>query len=306
MKWLQYWSRRHEVMGMNYRNRHLVEALNPKPLIAVAKNKIATKQRLQAQGIPVPQTIAEVHFYKHLGPVYRQLMDHVGGFVVKPACSSRGHGVMVCSGADPDKLVLHDGSTMPRRDFEFFISQILYGEYSYGRPVDAALFEQRIHAHQSWIYESLPGPPDLRIIVRAGRAVMAMTRVPTAESGGRANLHCGGIGVGIDLESGRTTYGVQFGGPVERHPDTGVEVGGREVPDFSQCVELAERSYHALPLGYMGVDLMYDATLGPVVIELNARPGLAVQIANRLGLRTRTEKTYAEPLSSPVACAAVC
>lgn len=306
MNLLYYWSRRHEVMGMNYRNRHLVEAHNPKPLIALAKNKMATKQRLQAEGIPVPDTIAEVRFYRELAPVYQQLMERVGGFVVKPACSSRGHGVMVCSGAEPERLVMHDGSTVRRRDFEFFISQVLYGEYSYGRPVDAALFEQRIHAHQSWIYENLPGPPDLRIIVRAGRAIMAMTRVPTVASGGRANLHCGGIGVGIDLASGLTTYGVQFGRPAERHPDTGVEVGGHEVPDFDRCVELAERSYRALPLGYMGVDLMYDASLGPVVIELNARPGLAVQIANRSGLRTRTESNYAEPVFSPVPCQVPC
>lgn len=306
MKWLHYWSRRREVMGMNYRNRHLVEAHNPKPLIAVAKNKIATKKRLQAQGIPVPETIAEVHFSKHLGAVYRDLIGHVGGFVVKPACSSRGRGVMICRGADPDKLVLHDGSTMPRRDFEFFISQVLYGEYSYGRPVDAALFEQRIHPHQSWIYEDLPGPPDLRIIVRAGRAIMAMARVPTLASRGRANLHCGGIGVGIDLERGQTTYGVQFGRPVDRHPDTGVEVGGHEVPDFARCVELAERSYRALALGYMGVDLMYDAAFGPVVIELNARPGLGVQIANRLGLRAHLETNHDEPILEREVCPASC
>jgi alpha-L-glutamate ligase-like protein len=306
MSLLGYWLRRHEIMGMNYRNRHLVEAYNPKPLIALAKNKIATKQRLQAQGIPVPGTIAEVRFYRELAEIYQQLLALTGGFVVKPACSSRGNGVMVCSGAEPDRLLMHNGSTVPRRDFEFFISQVLYGEYSYGRPVDVALFEQRIQAHKSWIYENLPGPPDLRIIVRAGRAIMAMARVPTRCSGGRANLHCGGLGVGIDLESGMTTHGVQFGRPAERHPDTGVEVGGHEVSAFTTCVELAERAYSALPLGYMGVDLMYDASLGPVIIELNARPGLAVQIANRAGLRARAQSIYEEPVLSPAACEVPC
>jgi len=293
-------------MGMNFRNRHLVETYNPKPLIALARNKIATKHRLEAEAIPVPKTIAEVHFHQHLRVTYPRLIGHIGGFVVKPACSSRGNGVLVCNGAEPDRIVRHDGSTMRRADFEFYINQILYGEFSYGLPVDAALFEQRIHPRQSWIYEELPGAPDLRVIVHTGRAIMAMARIPTLVSCGRANLHRGGLGVGIDLERGRTTYGVQFGCPVERHPDTGVELGGREVPDFALCVELAERAYRALALGYMGVDLMYDATLGPVVIELNARPGLAVQTANRAGLRTRSKPSYVKSLASPVGVPAPC
>jgi len=306
MKWLDYWARRREVMGMNFRNRHLVETCNPKPLIALAKNKAATKQRLLAQNIPVPLTIAEVHFQKHLAEVYPRLMEHTGGFVVKPACSSRGQGILVCRSAEPEGIVLHNGSLMPRRDFDFFISQILYGEYSYGRPVDAALFEQRVQADDSWIYENLPGPPDLRVIVHRGRALMAMARVPTLASQGRANLHRGGVGVGIELETGLTTHGVQFGVPVEHHPDTGAVLTGREVPDFARCVELAEGAYRALALGYMGVDLMYDAASGPMVIELNARPGLALQIANRAGLRALTEPLYDEPMLSPVPCPAVC
>ena len=42
-------------------------------------------------------------------------------------------------------------------------------------------------------------------------------------------------------------------------------------------------------LGYVGADIVVDARRGPVILELNARPGLAVQLANRAGLIPRLE-----------------
>jgi len=38
-----------------------------------------------------------------------------------------------------------------------------------------------------------------------------------------------------------------------------------------------------------------DAALGPVVLEANARPGLAIQIANRCGLLPRLKLIDAQP-----------
>lgn len=287
MNWLEIWRNRSAVVGMNYRNRQLVQAHNTRRLIALAKNKIATKECLLAEGVPVPAHIAEVHFVQELPKVYSTLQQYAGGFVAKPASSSQGRGVLICNAALPDRILLHDGSPLSYNDFKFYISQTLYGEYSFGLPVDAALFEQRIRPHKSWIYQELPGAPDLRIIVDQGKAIMAMARIPTVESEGRANLHCGGVGVGIDLETGRTTYAVQQGQPVLCHPDTKETLEHHLVTDFPLCRRMAERCFKAIPLGYMGVDIMYDVNNGPVVLEVNARPGLAVQIANRAGLRAR-------------------
>lgn len=44
-----------------------------------------------------------------------------------------------------------------------------------------------------------------------------------------------------------------------------------------------------LGMGYLGIDFVLDASLGPVVLEANARPGLAIQVANRQGLLPRLE-----------------
>lgn len=291
MRILELWRNRKAVAGMNFRNRQLVLARNPRRLIALAKNKIATKERLATENIPVPAHIADVHFVQQLAPVYSRLQERAGGFVVKPASSSQGRGVLICNAALPDRILLHDGSPILLKDFKFYISQTLYGEFSFGLPVDAALFEERIRPSKSWIYEQLPGAPDLRIIVEHGRAIMAMARIPTRESDGRANLHCGGVGVGIDLQTGLTSHGVQHGRPTEIHPDTQEKLRQHKVHDFALCRELAERCFKAIPLGYMGVDIMYDINTGPVVLEVNARPGLAVQIANQIGLRASLSKS---------------
>jgi hypothetical protein len=50
-------------------------------------------------------------------------------------------------------------------------------------------------------------------------------------------------------------------------------------------------------LGYIGADVVLDARRGPMVLELNARPGLAIQLANRAGLMPRLD-TVDERLGS--------
>jgi D-alanine-D-alanine ligase-like ATP-grasp enzyme len=42
-------------------------------------------------------------------------------------------------------------------------------------------------------------------------------------------------------------------------------------------------------MDYLGVDVVLDAQRGPVILEVNVRPGLAVQLANRMGLRASLE-----------------
>ena len=65
------------------------------------------------------------------------------------------------------------------------------------------------------------GVPDVRIVVYRGVPVMAMTRLPTLRSGGRANLHQGAVAAGIDLESGLTTHAILHSQPIEQPPGHG-------------------------------------------------------------------------------------
>ncbi|HSN51358.1 MAG TPA: sugar-transfer associated ATP-grasp domain-containing protein, partial [Woeseiaceae bacterium] len=60
-------------------------------------------------------------------------------------------------------------------------------------------------------------------------------------------------------------------------------------------------------LGYLGVDMVIDADRGPLMLEMNARPGLNIQIANRTGLSTRISRIdeIYDPAATPLERAAI-
>src|SRR5207245_8174788 len=118
-------------------------------------------------------------------------------------------------------------------------------------------------------------------------------RLPTEASNGRANLHQGGLGVGVELSSGITHHAVQKNRLVDCHPDTGMPVLGLKVPHWRAVLDMARRVAEAIELGYLGVDIVVDAEAGPMLLEANARPGLAIQIANGRGLAPRLRAIYA-------------
>jgi alpha-L-glutamate ligase-like protein len=125
------------------------------------------------------------------------------------------------------------------------------------------------------------------VIVYRGVPVMCMMRMPTRLSDGRANLHQGAVGVGIDLVSGRAIYAMLRGHRIEKSPDTGMPIVGLVLPEFDTILRTAVAATDQTGLGYVGADVVLDARLGPVILELNARPGLAIQLANRAGLLPR-------------------
>jgi alpha-L-glutamate ligase-like protein len=283
-----------QIFGMNRRNRELVYRFNSPSAILLANDKIACKKALMAGGVPVPMPIVDVHRTGEMRSVPTLLQRADCGFVVKPSNGCQGMGVELFTGATARNVVRKQGSAWSHEDFVYYLCRILSGEYSKGRPKDSAIIEQLVDTDADWIMPDLPGAPDLRVIVVQGRPVMAMTRIPTLRSNGKANLHRGGVGVGINLETGRTTHGVWRERAVIRHPDTGGVLAGRPVEDFFTCLEMAARCADAVPLGFMGVDIMRDRESGPCVIEVNARPGLAIQLANLLGLDSAIRNAVSE------------
>ena len=119
---------------------------------------------------------------------------------------------------------------------------------------------------------------------------MAMVRLPTRASDGKANLHQGAVGAGIDMSTGETLAGVLQNDIVEEHPDTGALVAGLSIPHWDFILESAARCYEVTELGYLGVDMVIDRSLGALILEMNARPGLNIQIANCTGLATRISR----------------
>jgi alpha-L-glutamate ligase-like protein len=149
------------------------------------------------------------------------------------------------------------------------------------------LIEYRVRFDPVFEAISYQGVPDIRVIVFLGVPVMSMVRLPTRMSGGKANLHQGAIGAGIDITNGTTLTAVWQNNIVDEHPDTGTPVTGVRIPHWDRLLHIAARGYELTGLGYIGMDLVLDKDKGPLILELNARPGLNIQIANRSGLLPR-------------------
>src|SRR5690606_12590904 len=170
------------------------------------------------------------------------------------------------------------------------ISGILSGLYSLSGKSDAAIIQEKIEMHPLFEDYSYGGIPDIRVIVFEGFPVMSMVRLPTKASDGRANLHQGAIGAGLNMSNGRSNNAVIRNQVVEFHPDAGAALSGLQLPYWKEILELAAKCYDMVGLGYLGADIVLTPNHGPIILELNARPGLGIQIANLAGLVPRLEK----------------
>ncbi len=298
---LRFWAwpgelRRRGVLGINGRNLRYIVLLNRRALYPRVDDKVLTKQICEDSGIPVPQTYAVIERYGDL----RRFAGIVGNrqqFVIKPARGAGGRGVLVVVRQDGQRFGISSGQELSLGDLRYHLSTTLSGLYSLGGRPDKIIVEQRIISHPLFEHLATGGTPDIRVIVYDGRPVMAMLRLPTAASRGRANLHQGAIGVGLDMQTGCTSWAVCRDRAVETHPDTGQALCGLLIPRWDEVLAVARRLSGALELGYVGIDVVLDASGGPVVLEANARPGLAIQIANRCGLLGSLEGA---PLAAPI------
>ena len=285
------------VLGMNRRNAEHVLAANPRCFYPRVDDKWLTKQICEARGIRVPQTYAVI---ERQGDV-RRFVELIGSqqeFVIKPAKGSGGRGITVVARHDASCLYTSSGQQIAWPDLYYHLSTILSGLYSLGGQPDKAIVEQRIVRHPVFDAVAVGGTPDVRIILYRSVPVMAMVRLPTQQSRGRANLHQGAVAAAINLASGITYGGVCHGRSVVQHPDTEQPIAGLQIPEWERLVTGAMDLADGLEMGYVGIDFVLDAVHGPVILEANARPGLAIQVANRQGLVPRLDLVDAQPPES--------
>lgn len=277
------------VIGINERNVRFVNALNPRKSLYKVDDKLETKRLAAIASIPTPElygVIANARDMKQLP----DFIDHPDGFVVKPAQGSQGKGIIVVEGPLKGGWRLSSGRRVDLSALKYQINNMLSGMYSLGGQPDKALIEYRVKFDDVFGQVSYRGVPDIRVIVLKGVPVFAMLRLPTAESDGKANLHRGGVGVGVDIATGMTAQAMQFDRLIDIHPDTAHPLEAIQTPYWDDILLMAAKSYDVTGLGYIGVDVVLDRERGPLLLELNARPGISIQIANRRGMRTALER----------------
>lgn len=274
------------IMGMNRRNISYISRYNPRHRYPFVDNKLKTKVVAQKARLRVPDLLHVVETQHEIESIDNQIRD-LNEFVIKPAQGSGGKGILVIVGRDGDQYVKSSGARLTLADIKRHVTNILSGLHSLGGRPDIVLIEGLVKVSPYFSAISYEGVPDIRIIVFKGYPVMGMLRLATHASDGKANLHQGAVGVGIDIATGRSVAAVKHNQLVTHHPDTGESLQNLVVPDWHTMLLLASRCYEVTGLGYLGCDIVVDAVKGPLLLELNARPGLSIQIANNRGLLAR-------------------
>jgi len=284
--------RKKGIVGMNARNVSYIARYNQRALYPLVDDKYETKQLAHKHGVPAPELYGLIR-YQHQLKNLKEILEPYTQFVIKPSQGSAGKGILVIMGREGEFFIKPSGEKLTLKEIQRHISNTLSGLYSLGGRDDKALIEALIQFTDAFDGFSYQGVPDVRVIVFNGFPVMAMMRLSTKSSDGKANLHQGAVGVGINIVDGCALKAVQFNKSILAHPDTNRTLSELVVPHWDEVLNLAAKSYEMTNLGYLGADVVLDKNLGPMVLELNARPGLAIQVANGIGLLTILQKIEA-------------
>ncbi len=286
----------HGVLGINARNLLYIKPFNPKKAIAFADDKLKTKAFLTARGIPAAKIYARIEDRDQLRAFdFSKLPNEC---VLKPNFGFGGEGIMILKGRNKHGQFKRGKEIITNAELIEHIEDILDGKFSLGGRRDTAFFEQTLVSHDCFTPFRPVGLPDIRIIVFNLVPVMAMLRIPTAVSDGKANLHLGGIGIGIDIAKGTTTHAAQYHHMISELPHGGIP-SGHVIPYWDDILLICSRIQQITNIGYLAADIAIDQQMGPAVLEVNARAGLNVQIANLAPLQSRLERVKGLKVASP-------
>ncbi|MEK7526437.1 MAG: sugar-transfer associated ATP-grasp domain-containing protein [Patescibacteria group bacterium] len=278
------------ILGLNARSQLFTYPYNSNKGKKIAASKIQTNKVLTKADIPTPKI-----YKKFRSPQDTQTFNWEklpNAFALKPSRGLGGEGIIVVKkkATDGRGWISTNRQRVTIDDLKLHILDILEGAYSLGNVPDVAFIQEYVGRYKSLRKYAFRGTPDIRIIIFNKIPVLAMLRLPTKESGGRANLHQGAIGVGVDIATGITTKAIWHGVYIKYKPETKRKLHGVKLPQWTKTLETAVNAAIAADLGYSGVDIVLHPDKGPMVLELNSMPGLQIQLANGVGLRKRLDR----------------
>ncbi|MDZ7586132.1 MAG: sugar-transfer associated ATP-grasp domain-containing protein [Patescibacteria group bacterium] len=287
-----------EILGMNARNHLYQSKYNFRKGKRAADSKLLTKSILRRVKLSVPKLY---RIFKSERTVEKfDFTKLPESFVIKPSQGLGGEGILVVDkgGEFAGEWRTVDGNKITVNDLKMHILDILAGKYSMLDLPDRAFIEERVRVHPRFEAISCQGTPDVGVLVFNRVPVMAFLRLPTKESRGKANMFQGAIACGVDMATGMTTQGVKYTSGVKFFPETRRRLNGVRIPRWDEVLELGVRAAEAVELGYCRVDIALQPRKTksgklkstPMVLEVNAQPGLKIQLANAAGLKRRLER----------------
>ncbi|MDZ4229026.1 MAG: sugar-transfer associated ATP-grasp domain-containing protein [Patescibacteria group bacterium] len=291
-----------DILGMNARNFLFQSQYNRLHSKRIADSKLLTKRVLKQAKLAIPKLYKQFKSESQVDQF--DLTKLPESFVVKPSQGLGGEGILVvgkrlpqAAGEEMSWLTV-DGQKLSQNDLRLHILDILAGRYSMLDLPDRAFIEELVRVHPRFEAVSCQGTPDVGVLVFNQVPVMAFLRLPTEESHGKANMFQGAIACGIDVATGVTTAAVRYTDEIKFFPQTRRKLSGIVIPRWDEVLELAVKAAAAAGLGYCRVDIALQPRTTktgelksiPMVLEINAQPGLKIQLANKAGLLSRLKR----------------
>ncbi len=276
------------LLWQNARNLKYIKGFNSKMARKLADSKLKTKEFLKSRGVPVPKTLAILK--NHDQVTLERVMELDPPFVVKPNNWFGWKWIIVVDEVDASgNFVANTGDIYSPEQMKIHLLNVLDGFFSLSWSRDRALIEKKIVITNEVQVLGTFWLPDVRIIVFNMVPIMAMLRIPTKESDWKANIHWWACAAGIDIWTGKLTYITQHSKIVKSVPWVG-DVRGLVLPDWDKMLEMSVRVQKETNIWYLGCDIVMDHKEGPLLLEINIRPWIAIQIANMARLKDRLER----------------
>lgn len=287
----------HGVLGMNARNLKYIRKKNQGDSVSLADSKMKTKMFLSERGIPFAETYAQICTHQELSSFDFSSIP-VDAFVIKPNHGSKWQGILIVKRNKQKKYII-SGSEWSEDEIRLYMRDIISGEFSLYGNHDSCIIEELLVPGKFFSKYSRYWLADIRIIVYNYVPITAMIRMPTALSGGKANLAQGGIWLGLNIASGevisfyqhKRNYTDIFPSPWEFLKGTRVSYWDKVLLHSSQI------QFHT-GLWYLALDWVITKNW-PKLLEINARAGLEIQNVNLVPLAKRLEQVDVLKIKSP-------
>lgn len=286
------------ILGNNARITNFILPHNRRYAYPYVDNKALTHKLALENNIASPELYFHLKAFSQINSLHA-FFKNIQSAVIKPARGSQGNGILVLNeikwNPNPNKTEFSTSrvNTTSFASIEYHISSILSGLYSLNGNTDQVMVQEKLNSTDNLKRISFRGLPDIRIILFYGVPVMAMTRLPTKQSSGRGNLHQGAVGLGLKISDGSPTGAIQNNKFITKHPDFETSLFDLVIPEWKEVLNLAAKCSDLVNIKYLGVDIVIDPIKGPMLLEMNARPGLSIQLANKTGLVPRLDKVHA-------------
>lgn len=276
------------ILGQNERNLKYIKPNNTSFAKYLADSKLRTKEFLYNKWVAVPETFFVISEHSQIKDL--DFTAFIPPFVIKPNLGFGWKGILIINEIDSlGNYVTNSWEVFSKVDLIKHFNEILDWFYSLSWNRDKVIIEQKIELEPSIELIGKYGLPDVRVVVYNKIPVMAMLRIPTPNSKGKANLHSWACWAGIDISNGKLTHITQFDKYIKSVPGIW-DVRWLELPNWDDVLSLCVKLQEITWIWYLACDIVFDKEKGPLLLEVNLRPWLNVQIANKAALWARLKK----------------